>query len=417
MSKDQEFNFDLNSADNNGERIIYTVSKINEEIKEILEGAYPIVWIEGEISGFKSYNSGHFYFNLKDKKSQIRAVMFSYSNNSLTFEPNDGMKVLVLGHISAYTARGDYQIIVERMEQIGIGDLYKEFEKLKNKLSEAGFFDESYKKEIPALINKVGIVTSQDGAALHDMLKVFEDLEAGIEILICPSRVQGKEAKKEISEAIAFLNNNYADLDIILVGRGGGSIEDLWAFNTEEVAKAIFNSKIPIISCVGHETDFTIADFVADLRAPTPSAAAEIAVRKKLEIKRYLKDINERLNISMNTVFDNCKNKLSFLSSLRSFVKPHLIYEEKISRLDELSHSIYSSISKLVSDREYKLADISHKLDILSPLSVLKRGYAVCKNLKGETLKDISNIEIGDKVNVSLLKGNFNALVEGKNNE
>ncbi|MDR3049023.1 MAG: exodeoxyribonuclease VII large subunit [Elusimicrobiota bacterium] len=405
MEQEQELYFD------SGGRLVYTVSQINNEIKEVLEGSYPAVWIEGEISNFKSYNSGHFYFYLKDEKSQIKAVMFSFANNSLSFEPQDGMKVLVFGRISAYPARGEYQIIVSRIEQIGIGDLAKKFEQLKKQLEHEGLFDDAHKKPIPSLINRIGIVTSQDGAALRDILTVLDSLGAEVEVLIYPSRVQGGEAQKEIPQAIRYLNAHHKELDILLVGRGGGSIEDLWAFNTEPVARAIFDSQIPIISCIGHETDFTIADFAADLRAPTPSAAAEMAVRNKLEIVKNLQYAKENLIDSINDIYDDNFQQVKNFALSRAFVSPHLIYEDKISYVVQLDDDLKLIMDKFLSAKQEKLSVMSHQLDLVSPLSVLKRGYAVCSADDGSILKDTSAISVGDNITVRLAKGNFKASV------
>ncbi|MDR2192108.1 MAG: exodeoxyribonuclease VII large subunit [Endomicrobium sp.] len=397
--------FDLNLLALDDGRLIYTVSQISDEIKLVLEDSYPAVWLEGEISDFKTYNSGHMYFYLKDENAQIKAVMFQNANISLTFAPKDGMKVLVFGRISSYPKRGDYQIIVNKMEVCGRGLLSEEFEKLKKKLQALGYFDEAAKKEIPKLINKIGVITSQDGAALRDILSVLEDLEANAEVLIYPVRVQGKEAEKEIPQALHYLNANCKDIDVLLVGRGGGSIEDLWAFNTEAVAKAIFDSTIPVISCVGHETDFTIADFVADLRAPTPSAAAEIAVRGKKELKRRVETLQETLTDEMNFVVENYENRLKLFSSARAFQKPHLIYEDKITYVDELGGMLFKNI-KILCDLKYsKLGDVSHKLDLISPLSVLNRGYSICKDESGNIIKNADSLKIGETINVKFSQG------------
>ncbi|MDR0486417.1 MAG: exodeoxyribonuclease VII large subunit [Elusimicrobiota bacterium] len=408
---------ELNFGENAGGRIqdgfpVYTVSQINEEIKELFETAYPSVCIEGEISDFKSYQSGHFYFYLKDEKSQIKAVMFAYNNNSLKFEPANGMKVLAFGRLSAYPARGDYQIIVSKMEEIGTGVLFREFEKLKKKLAALGFFDEERKRQIPVLVNKIGIVTSADGAALRDILKVLDSFNAEIEVLIAPARVQGNEAPKEIAAAIELLNDKYGILDVLLVGRGGGSLEDLWAFNTEITARAIFNSKIPVISCIGHETDWTIADWTADLRAPTPSAAAEIVIRKKLEAAELLKDLKENLAYKMESIFTEKKNRFDFASSHRAFVSPHLIYEDKIKRIDEISQKIQAAISKFIQSKEEKLSEMSRVLNILSPQTILNRGYAVARDECGKILKDSAEIKKGDKTEIKLAKGAFKAEAE-----
>lgn len=415
MNQDLEFNFE-NGSENDDGRLIYTVTQISDEIKTILEDSYPGVWLQGEISNFKLYNSGHMYFNLKDENAQINAVMFRNANTGLTFAPEDGMKVLVYGRISSYPKRGDYQIIVNQMEQYGRGDLFEAYEKLKKKLTEEGLFDENSKKEIPLLVNKIGIVTSQDGAALHDILKVLNDLNANVEVLIYPVRVQGKEAEKEIPQAISYLNKNHKDLDVLLVGRGGGSIEDLWAFNTEPVARAIYESDIPVVSCVGHEVDFTIADFTADMRAPTPSAAAEMVIRRKSEAKRQIENIKENLINAIETVFDDRNRRLELLAASRAFVKPHLIYEDKITYVDDLDDRLCSAVRRLTEAKEEKLKNTYHKLDLVSPLSVMKRGFSICFNDEGKIIKEAENVVLGSNIDIKLAKGNLKARVEVKNN-
>ncbi|MCL2799093.1 MAG: exodeoxyribonuclease VII large subunit [Endomicrobia bacterium] len=412
MSK--EIEFDFNGTGNDG-RFIYTVSQISNEIKSILEGSYPSVWLRGEISNYKLYGSGHAYFSLKDEGAQIRAVMFN-AVDTLAFEPQDGMEVLVRGRISSYPKRGDYQIIVGSIENFGRGDLAAAFEKLKKKLETEGLFDVSVKRKIPKLVNKIGVVTSKDGAALHDILKVLDDLNANVEVLIYPVRVQGKEAEKEIPKALRYLNRNHGDLDVLIVGRGGGSTEDLWAFNTEPVARAMFDSKIPVISCVGHETDFTIADFVADMRALTPSAAAEMVVRGKTELKNMLKNMSAALFDSIDFIYENSRQKFEILLSSRSFQKPYLIYEDKIKYVGELGERLGFLIKNIFNLKEYSLISFSHKLDLVSPLSVLKRGFAVVKSESGKVVKNSKILNAGDKVNVTLAKGNFRAKVEVINN-
>ena len=390
-------------------RLIYTVSQISEEIKTILEGSYPLVWLRGEVSNYKLYNSGHAYFSLKDEESQINAVKFAAAS-TLKFDIENGMEVLVSGHVSSYPKRGDYQIIISSIEPYGQGDLAKKFEELKHKLDAEGLFDDKYKKPIPRLINKIGIVTSQDGAALRDILKVLDSLNASADVLISPARVQGKEAEIEIPKAIEFLNANYPDLDVLLVGRGGGSIEDLWAFNTEPVARAVFNSKIPVISCVGHETDVTIADFVADLRAATPSAAAEIATRGKSEIENEVENSRLSLAASIKSIFEAAKAKFEKVATSRAFTKPYLIYEDKIAYIDELGERIKNLIFKSADLKLQKLESVSHKLDLVSPLNVLGRGFAICKNSDGKIIKDAATVKAGDVIDVKLSKGEIKAI-------
>ena len=407
--QDLEFNFD---PAKNQDKTVYTVSEINSQIKDILEDAYPAVWIGGEISNFKTYSSGHNYFNLKDEKSQIKAVMFAGSASSLTFSPKDGDNVLLFGRISAYTPRGDYQIIVSRIEQRGIGDLAKAFDKLKKQLEAEGLFDPKHKKEIPTLVEKIGIVTSADGAALHDILKVLDDLGDESYILIHPVRVQGDQAQGEISQAIKYLNENFSDLDVLLIGRGGGSIEDLWAFNTEPVARAIFDSQIPTVSCVGHEVDFTISDFVSDLRAPTPSAAAEMIVRKKIELKEKLKTTGKNLFSAVNLILENSSQRLERLKEARLFTKPYAIYEDKIAAVDELDFDMKEALKRLVALKEENLKSATHKLALISPLNVLSRGYSIVKDKEGKILKDASEAREGDLINVMLSQGSLDAKIE-----
>ncbi|MCL2335611.1 MAG: exodeoxyribonuclease VII large subunit [Endomicrobia bacterium] len=415
MSKDLELDFG-NHKENDG-RLIYTVTQLNNEIKAILEDSYPGIWLSGEISNFKLYNSGHMYFNIKDENAQINAVMFQGANTSLTFAPENGMRVTVYGRVSAYPKRGEYQIVLNHMEQSGKGDLFAAFEKLKKKLEKEGLFDPSVKKDIPKFINKIGIVTSKDGAALHDIVKVLEELEAGADVLVYPVRVQGAQAEKEIPRAIRYFNENHKELDVLLVGRGGGSAEDLWAFNTEPVARAIFESKIPVISCVGHEIDFTIADFVAAKRAPTPSAAAEMAVRGKSELRRKVAAAKEALINEINFIVNNCTERVEILASSRALQKPHLIYEDKTADIDMLSERLRLSVKKSLEYKSAEFANVSQKLDLVSPLGILKRGYAVCKDANGRIAKDSAALKRGENVGVRLAKGSFEAKIEVISNE
>jgi exodeoxyribonuclease VII large subunit len=399
------------TSDNDG-RLIYTVSQISAEIKLILEDSYPGVWVQGEISNFKLYNSGHMYFSVKDANAQIKVVMFQNVNIGLTFAPEDGMKVLVYGRVSSYPKYGDYQIIVNYMEQYGKGELYEAYEKLKRKLDLEGLFDESVKKKIPDIVNKLGVVTSQDGATLHDILRVIDNLEVDVEVLICPARVQGKKAEKEISKAIKYLNENHKDLDVLLIGRGGGSIEDLWAFNTEVVARAIFNSKIPTVSCIGHEVDFTIADFVSDMRAPTPSAAAEMVLRQRSVISCQVEQLKYSLKDSMDMIFNKNLQIFERLKSSRSLQRPHLMYEDKISYIDDMGERLKNDVERFFETKFEKFKSISHKLNILSPLSVLERGFSICFNGDNEIVKNSKDVKQGDIVNIKLASGGFSAEVK-----
>jgi exodeoxyribonuclease VII large subunit len=409
MSEDLEFDCGGNSGD---DQLIYTVTQVSDEIKLILEGSYPAIWIRGEITNFKIYNSGHIYFNIKDKNAQIRAIIFQNSIINLTFPPKDGMKVLIYGKVSSYPKRGDYQVIVNRMERCGSGELYEAYEKLKERLKAEGFFDEAAKKPIPNIVNKMGIVTSQDGAALRDILKVIDSLNANIETLIYPVRVQGKEAEKEIPQAIEYLNSHHKDLDVLLVGRGGGSVEDLWAFNTESVARAIFASEIPVVSCIGHEVDYTIADFVADMRAPTPSAAAEMVLRSRNDIKKRVEFLRESLSEAIKFTLDNRGAELDKLIFSRALTKPYLIYEDKVSYLDELDNRLLKSVGSLFKSKSENLENVSHRLDIVSPLSVLKRGFSICFNSNNEVIKDSKDVNVCDDISIKFATGSLNAQVK-----
>ena len=391
-------------------RLIYSVTQINSEIKTILEDSYRSVWICGEISGFKQYSSGHMYFSLKDENSQISAVMFSFHNKNLKIELKDGMQVLVYGKITAYINRGTYQIQVYHVEEKGVGSLQEAFEKLKKKLAEEGLFDSSHKKEIPYLVNKIGVVTSKDGAALHDILSVLDRRFSNVEVLIYPVRVQGEEAKFEIANAIKYLNENHKELDVLLVGRGGGSLEDLWAFNEEIVARAIYNSDIPIISCVGHEVDFTIADFVADLRAPTPSVAAEVVAKNRADLEEKLSMIKNRIVNNITNIVELYDEKVKFFKNCRALSKPYEIYEEKIQYIDELNEKLIFNINNLILNKQQNLKLNTQKLDLLSPLKTLSRGYSVCfKN--GKIVKKTNQVVKDDILDINLSDGSIKTKV------
>ncbi|MDR0617307.1 MAG: exodeoxyribonuclease VII large subunit [Endomicrobium sp.] len=404
---------ELNKSFNNSQnRLIYTVSQISNEIKLILEDSYPAVWVKGEVSNFKLYSSGHTYFNIKDSNSQIRAVMFKNASAGLGFEPKNGDEVLIFGRISTYLKSGDYQIIVNRMEQYGQGLLYNEYEKLKNKLAKEGFFDQEHKKKIPDIVNKIGIVTSKDGAALYDILKVINSLNVNVDVLIYPARVQGEQAEKEIVTAIEYLNIHHKDLDVLFVGRGGGQLEDLLAFNSEDVVRSIFRSKIPTVSCVGHEIDFTIADFVADLRAPTPSAAAEIVLREKIELQKRLAFLKTDLHSCIDNTLSNCRQYLTKLKNLKALTRPQDLYKEKIDYVNELSSKLLRNIGRVVHYKTEKLENVSHNLQILSPYNIFKRGFAICFDGKNKIIKSSKNVYIGQQIKVQLDIGNLYAEVK-----
>ena len=399
------------TENNDNGKLVYSVTQINDEIKAILEDSYPSVWICGEISSFKTYSSGHMYFNLKDETSQISAVMFSGYNQKLKFIPKDGMQVVVYGKITTYLQRGTYQVQVVFMKEQGLGTLQEKFEKLKEKLLKEGLFDESHKKQIPYLVNKIGVVTSKDGAALHDILSVLDRRFLTVEVLIYPVRVQGETAKNEIVKAIQYLNENHKELDVILVGRGGGSLEDLWAFNEEIVARAIYASNIPIISCVGHEVDFTIADFVADLRAATPSVAAELVAKNRTDIEEKIQMCQSSLLSKIESVVNVYEEKINYFKSCRALSKPHLIYEDKIQYVDDLKEKIMLYMNNIIENKSHNLQLKIQKLDLLSPLKILKRGYSVCFNEQGGLIKSKKQIKVNDLICVKLSDGNIKTKV------
>lgn len=389
------------------------------------------VFLKGEISNFKSHTTGHLYFSIKDEVSKINAIMFSANAKKINFNPMDGSKVLVVGRVTIYEATGSYQIYVDEMIEDGIGNLYIAFEKLKEKLSKEGLFDQKYKKEIPKFPQKVGIITASTGAAIRDILTTIKRRYPICATYLFPSLVQGDNAKDDIVRNIKKAQD--FDLDVLIVGRGGGSIEDLWPFNEEIVARAIFASTIPVISAVGHEVDFTIADFVSDLRAPTPTAAAELAVPNIVDIYNNLNQYKIRIN-------ENINKKINFynlyLDSLKnSFVvkNPLLIYEQKFQKLDLLYEKINKEIKLKIEKNENNLNIIknntflinpnrlfekqfnnlmllSNKLEILNPLSTLNRGYSVTY-INDNVLSDIKNININDCIKIKIKNGKIEAKV------
>lgn len=410
-----------------------TIGDLNNYLKRLFDDNNFLqeVYLKGEISNFKAHTRGHYYFTLKDETSRINAVMFSYQTTSLKFNPADGMKVLVKGKVSVYPATGAYQIYVEKMEQDGLGNLYIEFEKLKKKLAQEGLFDKDKKKPIPKVPKKIGIVTASTGAAIRDILTTIKRRFPICETILFPSLVQGTEAAKDIVKNIE-LANTY-DIDTLIVGRGGGSIEDLWPFNEECVARAIYNSKVPVISAVGHEIDFTIADFVADLRAPTPTAAAELAVPNMDTIKTYLENAITRSTISINSYIDTRRQSLTSLTNSYVLKKPTAMYEIKeqnldflidklnkkiksiidinCQRLQKLTHGyILSNPSILYKFKEQKLNSLIEKLDVLNPMNTIKRGYAIVKR-ESVVVSDIAKINKNDIIDINIRNGSINAKV------
>jgi exodeoxyribonuclease VII large subunit len=393
-------------------RKFLTVSELNGLIKGTLESELAAVWVQGEISNFRVPPSGHYYFTLKDDKSQICAVMFRRQGRALRFTPENGMAVLCLGRVSLYAARGDLQLYVEDMEAQGQGALFFAFEQLKKKLAAEGMFAPERKKPLPFLPRSIGIVTSDRGAALQDMLRILGDRYLDRRVLIRPVKVQGDGAAAEIAEAIVDLNH-HKEIDVMIIGRGGGSLEDLWAFNEEVVARAIASSKIPIVSAVGHEIDFTIADFVADLRAPTPTAAAEMVLPRKADLIDQLRVLETQLIRKMAFQLETAKENIAALAKRLS--DPTRKLRENQQRLDELSIDLLRRFHERLRQSKDRLAELAGRLGALSPLAVLERGYCISHKLPEERIvKSAAVLNIGDTVRVTFAEGKARCRVEEK---
>src|ERR1700730_9437308 len=365
-----------------GERRVYTVSELTAGIKGTLEGTFPAVWVEGEISNLRVPSSGHAYFTLKDEGAQLSAVLFRGRGRRVRFEPEDGMHVLAFGGLDVYAARGQYQLVVELMEPQGLGALQLAFEQLKRKLEAEGLFDDGRKRKLPVYPRVIGIVTSPTGAAIRDMLNIIGRRFGDLRILIAPVRVQGDGAPAEIVQALVNLQE-MAELDVIVVGRGGGSIEDLWAFNDETVARAIVACRVPVISAVGHETDFTIADFLADLRAPTPSGAAELVVREKLAVIERLVDLYARLKQAMTADVAGQRERLQFLLRRRVLTNPARALRDLYRRLDELGGRLRLGLRSGQRQIRHRLALLTQALSARNPAARISADVALLGQLRG----------------------------------
>jgi len=416
------------------ERRYITVTTLNKYLKNKFDTDPHIqtLCLKGEISNFKGHTRGHLYFTLKDEGSRINAVMFQTNAAKLSFVPKDGMKVLVVGRVSIYEPNGGYQIYISEMQEDGIGNLYLKFEELKKKLSSEGLFDPIHKKEIPKFPTKIGIITAPTGAAIRDILSTIKRRYPNVETILFPALVQGELAANDIVKQIKIADTY--DLDVLIVGRGGGSIEDLWSFNEEIVARAIYEAKTPIISAVGHEIDFTISDFVADLRAPTPTGAAEMAVPNILDVKNFLNQLNIRLNKDIENILE--KNKKIIKTYKESYVlsNPLATFEIKEQKLDNLINDINGKLKYIIESKQKRLDNIKNKyilnnpdtiiinfnnsyelllnkLNLLNPLNVLSKGYSVVSK-ENKTIKNIKDLKEKDKINIKLYKGNVEAIVE-----
>jgi len=393
-----------------------TVSAINRYIKYKIDTDQSLqtIFIKGEISNFKAHSTGHLYFSIKDDTSKINAIMFSTNAKKLNFTPVDGTKVLIAGRVSVYEASGNYQIYVNEMLEDGVGNLYIAFEKLKKQLASEGLFDEKYKKKIPKYPEKIGVVTANTGAAIKDILSTIKRRYPIAQVILFPSLVQGDNAAPDIVKNIK-LAKNY-DLDVLIVGRGGGSIEDLWPFNEEIVARAIFECDIPIISAVGHEVDYTIADFVADLRAPTPTGAAEMAVPNLVDLVKHIEQFKIRLNESILKQYNINKLYLDSLKNSYILKNPLVLYENKKQKLDLLNEKLNNIVTLKIDNNKTKIENMIDKLNLVNPLNILKRGYALTyKNDK--IIKQVSEIKKEDELTIKLSDGNIKVNVKEVSHE
>ena len=402
---------------------IVTVSELTNYIKSKFENDAILrnIWVKGEISNFRHHSSGHMYLTLKDEGAALKAVMFKSRNSQLPFRPDNGMGVLARGYLSLFERDGQYQLYVDEMQPDGIGALHMAFTQLKSRLEMEGLFASATKKKLPSLPRKVAVITSPTGAAVRDIITVMQRRLPHTHIILMPVAVQGDEAPGQIARGIEMINS-LKDIDVIIVGRGGGSLEELWAFNTEIVARSIFASRIPVVSAVGHETDYTIADFVSDHRAPTPSAAAEVVVPDRKELVRHINSLRDRLNCAITTKLDNATYRLRTCLDRVPFTRP----KEKIFRsgqeLDYLTKRLGQSIVVQLQDRKHKLALQLTKMNALSPLGTLARGYGICRTgPEGRLISGIKQVEQGQNIQVILQDGFMDCTVlrkgEGNNGE
>lgn len=397
------------------EQRVYEVSEVNQYIKNILEGVPELsdILIRGELSNYKIYPSGHHYFTLKDSQGALRSVMFKGSAMKLRFRPENGMKVVASGRISVFPRDGAYQLYCTSLSADGVGDLYVAFEQLKEKLYQEGLFDPAHKKPLPLYPQRIAIITSAAGAAVHDMIRILRRRYPVAKVLLLPVRVQGVEAPPEIVGAIRYANR-WQLADVIIAGRGGGSIEDLWAFNDERVARAIYASEIPVISAVGHEPDVTISDFVADRRASTPSNAAEIAVPDMTELLRSLQGTGNRLVQAELNLLEWENQRLGNLSQKRALTDPTAFLQDRKLYLDYIQQKLGSAARQTLETDSRRFAQLTAKLDAMSPLKVLGRGYAMVQSEDGKVLRSAQQVNAGDQVCVRLAEGTLHCTVNNK---
>ncbi len=444
------------------QRIIYSVSDLNRQVRMLLETQLPLLWIEGEISNFASPRSGHWYLTLKDSNAQVRCAMFKGRNMRVRFTPQNGQQILIRARAGLYEGRGEFQLIIEHMEEAGLGALQRQFDMLKAKLQAEGLFSEDHKQAIPELPQHIGVITSPTGAAIHDILTVLERRFPGIPVTVFPTAVQGADATAQIVHAIELANEmttEQGDCDVLIVGRGGGSLEDLWCFNEEAVARAIFNSDVPVISAVGHEVDFTIADFVADARAPTPSVAAEMLSPDQRDLQNQFHGFALLLEQALERRLNHLSQELDYLSSRLRHPKEQLQHQQ--DKLTHLQHRLQQAINRQLSSRKqqlelvelkqqqqhpkYRLQQLQEKLGNLSeqlnraataalsnkqqaleqqvallnsvsPLQTLQRGYSITKNAKGKVITHANRVSPGDRIRTELQGGEVVSVVEAIQN-
>lgn len=392
-----------------------TVTELNNYIDTLLKQDLFLrnFWIKGEISGFRLYRqSGHMYFTLKDEDGQVSCVMFKSRNRNLDFLPEDGQEVLVRGYVSIFSGQGKYQVYVEEMQPYGIGELFLYLEKLKARLAASGYFDLDKKKPIPKIVNRVGVVTSQDGAAFRDIVRVLKSRHNGVEIILAHSTVQGEEAPIEIAKAIRLLND-YGEVEVIIVGRGGGSFEDLMAFNSEEVVKAIYESRIPIISAVGHEIDFCLADLAADIRAATPTQAAQLAVPEIALLKKEVIGYQDRLLGAITRYINYRSEQLDNIMMRNFWQNPMILIQMREERFLQAKNNLVKAIINNIDKKSDQFSVLVSTLDALSPLKVMQRGYAIFRT-ENQLVRSIEDIDIGNEAIVEVKDGKFGVIIKYK---
>jgi len=389
----------------------FSVSQITGQIQNTLEQGFSSVWVKGEISNLTKHSSGHWYFSLKDSGAQLGSVMFRGQNQKVRFETAHGMEVTAHGRISVYPPQGRYQLIVDQMLPAGQGDLHLAFEALKTKLEAEGLFRHELKRSLPTYPEKIGIVTSPTGAAIRDMINIFQRRFPIAQLILLPVRVQGEGAADEIAAAIDVLNSRQ-DCQVIIVGRGGGSLEDLWAFNEEVVARAIARSIIPIVSAVGHETDTTISDFVADHRAPTPSAAAELVVPDRVDLISRLVRVTHSLHDGLLHRIQRYEHRLDSILHSYALKKPVLMIDQSMQRLDQIQDSSIRSSRDRLTYLNNKLEGLSQQIAALNPLSILNRGYSILSSKEGRIIRSVDQVKLKDKIQIRLADGEIDSTVD-----